>query len=103
MKLLIYSHFFAPSIGGVESAVLSLAGGLPELRIPNGDPEFEVTLVTHTPAGDFDDRSQNTFPRRPRSYSVLCAVRPLSRRVLHRDSFPRAPNPRSNATPSLWP
>jgi len=83
MKLLIYSHFFAPSIGGVESAVLSLAGGLPELRIPNGDPEFEVTLVTYTPAGDFDDRSQNTFPRRPRSYSVLCAsqVVPKERNV----------------------
>jgi glycogen(starch) synthase len=57
MKLLIYAHFFAPSIGGVETAVLSLAGGLCELRIPNGDSEFEVTLVTHTPAGDFDDRS----------------------------------------------
>jgi glycosyltransferase involved in cell wall biosynthesis len=57
MKLLIYSHFFAPSIGGVESAVLSLAGGLRELRNPKGDSEFEVTLVTHTPSGDFDDRS----------------------------------------------
>jgi glycogen(starch) synthase len=57
MKLLIYSHFFAPSIGGVESAVLSLAGGLPKLRTSQGDSEFEVTLVTHTPAGDFDDES----------------------------------------------
>jgi glycosyltransferase involved in cell wall biosynthesis len=57
MKLLIYSHFFAPSIGGVESAVLSLAAGLNDLRHPSGDPEFEVTLVTHTPAGDFNDRS----------------------------------------------
>jgi len=57
MKLLIHSHFFAPSIGGVESAVLSLAGGLLKLRTPQGDSEFEVTLVTHTPAGDFEDRS----------------------------------------------
>ncbi len=57
MKLLIHSHFFAPSIGGVESAVLSLAGGLRKLRTPKGDSEFEVTLVTNTPAGDFDDRS----------------------------------------------
>lgn len=57
MKLLIHSHFFAPSIGGVESAVLSLAGGLRKLRTPKGDLEFEVTLVTNTPAGDFDDRS----------------------------------------------
>jgi glycosyltransferase involved in cell wall biosynthesis len=57
MKLLIYSHFFTPSIGGVESAVLSLAGGLPKLHTSEGDSEFEVTLVTHTPAGDFDDES----------------------------------------------
>ena len=57
MKLLIYSHFFSPSIGGVESAVLSLASGLPGLRTPQGDSEFEVTLVTQTPAGDFDDRT----------------------------------------------
>jgi glycogen(starch) synthase len=57
MKLLIYSHFFAPSIGGVESAVLSLADGLHKLRTPLGESEFDVTLVTHTPAGDFDDRS----------------------------------------------
>src|SRR5260370_12416472 len=57
MKLLIHSHFFAPRIGGVESAVLSLAGGLRKLRTPKGDSEFEVTLVTNTPAGEFDDRS----------------------------------------------
>ena len=57
MKLLIYSHFFAPSIGGVESAVLSLAGGLSELRTPEGASEFDVTLVTHTAAVDFDDHS----------------------------------------------
>jgi len=57
VKLLVYSHFFTPSIGGVESAVLSLAAGLREIQNPKGDLEFEVTLVTHTPAGDFDDRS----------------------------------------------
>ncbi len=57
MKLLIYSHFFAPSIGGVESAVMSLADGLPSFRTPQGELEFEVTVVTQTPAGDFDDRS----------------------------------------------
>jgi glycosyltransferase involved in cell wall biosynthesis len=55
MKLLIYSHFFAPSIGGVEMAVLSLAGGLPELRTPQGASEFEVTLVTQTTADGSDD------------------------------------------------
>ncbi len=55
MKLLIYSHFFAPSIGGVETIVQSLARGLAELRDSNGVQEFEVTLVTQTPAGKYDD------------------------------------------------
>lgn len=55
MKLLIYSHFFAPSIGGVETVVQSLARGLAELRDSNGSPEFEITLVTQTPLGNFDD------------------------------------------------
>jgi glycogen(starch) synthase len=57
MKLLIYSHFFAPSVGGVETLVFSLARGLARLRAPNGDPEFEITLVTNTPAEGFDDTS----------------------------------------------
>ena len=57
MKLLIYSHFFAPSVGGVETLVLSLARGLAGLRLPSGDPEFEITLATQTPAEEFDDTS----------------------------------------------
>jgi hypothetical protein len=28
MNLLIYSHYFAPSVGGVESIVQSLASGI---------------------------------------------------------------------------
>jgi glycogen(starch) synthase len=56
VKLLFYSHYFAPSIGGVETIVLSLARGLAEVRIPNGVREFDLTLVTETPAEDFDDR-----------------------------------------------
>ena len=57
MKLLIYSHFFAPSVGGVETLVLSLARGLAGLRSPSGVPEFEITLATQTPAEQFDDGS----------------------------------------------
>jgi glycosyltransferase involved in cell wall biosynthesis len=55
MKLLIYSHFFAPSVGGVETIVLSLARGLAGLRDSNGAPQFEITLVTRTPAGNCND------------------------------------------------
>ena len=56
MKLLIYSHFFAPSVGGVETIVLSLARGLAELRDSNGAAQFEITLVTQTLAGNYEDR-----------------------------------------------
>lgn len=55
MNLLLYSHFFAPSVGGVESIVLSLARGLAALRDSNGAPQFEITVVTKTPAGSHDD------------------------------------------------
>jgi glycosyltransferase involved in cell wall biosynthesis len=57
MKLLVYSHFFAPSVGGVETIVLSLARGLAELRDSNGAPQFQLTLVTQTPAQDWDDKT----------------------------------------------
>lgn len=55
MKLLIYSHFFPPSVGGVETIVLSLARGIAERRGPSGESEFEISLATETPAGNFDD------------------------------------------------
>ena len=55
MKLFIYSHFFPPSVGGVETLVLSLARGLAELRASGGESEFEVTVATQTPANNFDD------------------------------------------------
>ena len=61
MKLLIYSHFFAPSVGGVETIILSLARGLAGLRDSNGAPQFEITLVTQTPAGNCED---SAFPFR---------------------------------------
>jgi glycogen(starch) synthase len=61
MKLLVYSHFFAPSVGGVETIVLALARGLAGLRESNGVPQFEITLVTETPAGNYDDHAQ-PFP-----------------------------------------
>ncbi len=57
MKLLIYSHFFAPSIGGVETIALSLTRGLTEVRNEKGVAEFDVILATQTPAGNHDDSS----------------------------------------------
>jgi glycogen synthase len=57
MKLLLYSHFFAPSIGGVETLVQSLARGLAESISRDGQKKFAVTLATQTPAANFDDHS----------------------------------------------
>jgi hypothetical protein len=55
MNLLIYSHYFAPSVGGVGTIVQSLAAGSAELRTLNGDREFNVTVVTETAADGYDD------------------------------------------------
>ena len=56
MKLLLYSHFFAPSIGGVETIVQSLSKGLAGSGA-RGEPKIEVTVVTQTSSGKFDDSS----------------------------------------------
>jgi len=55
MKLLIYSHFFPPSVGGVETVILALARGLAGERRADGTQEFDITLVTQTASGDFQD------------------------------------------------
>jgi len=55
MKLLLYSHFFPPSVGGVESIVLSLARGLAGLSAADSSKIFDLTVVTLTPAGSFKD------------------------------------------------
>ena len=71
MKLLIYSHFFAPSVGGVETVVRSLATGLAELRTPDGGQEFHLTLITQTPAGDFRDAALNFAVVRQAGFRVM--------------------------------
>jgi hypothetical protein len=55
MNLLIYSHYFAPGVGGVETIVQSMAAGIAEPRTLNGDREFNVTVVTETAADGHDD------------------------------------------------
>jgi glycosyltransferase involved in cell wall biosynthesis len=76
MNLLIHSHYFAPSVGGVESVVLSLASGISEFRTLNGDREFHVTVVTETAAGSYDDRRLPfRTVRRPGFFQLLQLVR----------------------------
>jgi len=71
MKLLLYSYFFAPSIGGVETIVRSLAVGLSNLRTPDGGQEFAVTLITQTPVSSFDDKTLGFRVVRQPSFSTL--------------------------------
>ena len=76
MKILIYSHFFPPSIGGVETSVQSLAEGLNEVRSPKTSGGLKVTVVTQTRIGNFDDNAFS-FPvvRRPTLAKLWSLVR----------------------------
>jgi glycosyltransferase involved in cell wall biosynthesis len=55
VKIVIYSHSFAPQIGGLEKIVFSLAQGLVRLPQTATSSAPEVILVTATPASEMDD------------------------------------------------
>jgi glycogen(starch) synthase len=55
IKVLIYSHDWAPSVGGVETVVMVLAVGLAGWQREHVGEVVDVTLVTNTPPGDMDD------------------------------------------------
>ena len=55
VKLLLYSHTFAPNIGGIETITACLARGLAKLPATSNAPKPQVTVVTDTPAAGFDD------------------------------------------------
>jgi glycosyltransferase involved in cell wall biosynthesis len=61
MKLLLYVHSWAPSVGGVETINMVLARGLAEWTGGHRAEEVTVTLVTQTPAYGMDD---STLPFR---------------------------------------
>jgi len=54
-KILVYSHSFAPVIGGAESYAMLLAQGLTRLSSSLPENRLVVTVATPTPAGNFDD------------------------------------------------
>jgi glycosyltransferase involved in cell wall biosynthesis len=55
MKLLIYVHSWAPSVGGVETAAKTLADGLADWSRKHDEERIEVRLLTQTPSGSFND------------------------------------------------
>lgn len=65
-KLLIYTHVFAPSLGGVESITMTLAEGLAGWGKIHPGEDIEVTVVTQTAAASMDDvRLPFAIVRRP--------------------------------------
>ena len=65
MKILIYSHSFAPNIGGVETYTMVLARGL----VAEG---FPASVVTQTARGEFDDSALSfATVRQPNLYQLF--------------------------------
>src|SRR5271166_3412199 len=76
IKLLIYSHFFAPSVGGVETVVQALARGLAEANSDRGSASYEVSVVTMTPEGNSTDFDESYgVIRQPRRTQLLQLIR----------------------------
>jgi glycogen synthase len=75
MKLLLHSHYFAPNIGGVESAVQSLAAGISDYYGPDGE-KIDVTVVTNTPRGSYQDQILNfRVVRQPSFFQLTQLIR----------------------------
>jgi glycogen synthase len=76
VKLLLYSHAFPPTFGGIETIVSSLARGLSKPPESANATKIDVTIVTQTPCGNFDDAS---FPcpiiRQPGFFALARLVR----------------------------
>jgi glycosyltransferase involved in cell wall biosynthesis len=76
IRLLLYSHFFAPSVGGVETVVSDLARGLAETRGDAGAPRFHVTIVTRNASDTTNDATLGCHVvRRPSAWQLWRMVR----------------------------
>src|SRR5580700_5058053 len=73
MRILIYTHPFAPIVGGAETYAMLLARGLSILADAS---TIEVTVATATPAGDFDDSALAfRVVRRPKLLTLASLIR----------------------------
>ena len=75
MRILIYTHSFAPTVGGAERYVMLLAEGLAKLPSTDAAGHIATKVATPTPSGNFDD-SQFAFDvvRRPHLFSLARLV-----------------------------
>jgi glycosyltransferase involved in cell wall biosynthesis len=82
INLLLYSHDWFPSVGGVQTVTLALATGFAEWGKNHSGDSIEVVFITQTPANGMDD-SKFPFPvlRRPSKRELLRCIR--SADILH--------------------
>ncbi len=73
MKLLLYSHDWAPTIGGTQTITALLARGL-AIRAAVGSGTIELTLVTNTPRGKMNDAIANYRIVRAPSFLHLASL-----------------------------
>jgi len=86
MKLLIYAHDWAPSVGGIETVTMVLARGLAAWQSTHPNEGIAVTVVTQTPAKGMNDAalpfrvvrrpSQLEFAKLVRSADILHVANP---------------------------
>jgi glycosyltransferase involved in cell wall biosynthesis len=82
LKLLLYSHDWAPSVGGVEIVTMALARGFAAWADSHPGQNIETTVVTNTPAGAMDDaRLPFRVIRRPGKRRLTSLIR--SADVIH--------------------
>lgn len=82
LRLLLYTHDWAPLIGGIQTVCTGLAGGITAWSKQHADEKIEVTLVTQTPAEpDYDLHSPFAVVRQPGLRKLIELVRAAD--VLH--------------------
>lgn len=82
LRVLIYTHTFAPKTGGVQTVVMSLAKGLACRKQADGTTSADVTVVTRTPPGAFDDASLPfKVVRRPSRRKLVRLIRVMD--IIH--------------------
>jgi glycogen(starch) synthase len=76
MKLLLYTHAFAPQVGGQETIVMQLAQGLLRQASSAQSGKLELTLITSTPANGMNDKDYDfQILREPKFSTILREMR----------------------------
>ncbi len=82
LKIVLYSHAWAPLVGGVQTVTIALASGLASGCGSQPGDAVQVTLVTQTPAGNMNDSDMPfRVVRRPNKRELISLIREAD--VLH--------------------